>query len=56
MEQELAFTTLASISNNLLKAVYEKKSDVICFWFPPGFAITAYLSPLLSELQKTTIC
>ena len=36
MEQELAFTTLASISNDLLKAVYEKKSDVICNSLPPG--------------------
>ena len=38
MEQELAFTTLASISNNQLKAVYEKKSDVICNSLPLGCA------------------
>ena len=36
MEQELAFTTLAYISNDLLKAVYEKKSDVICNSLPLG--------------------
>ena len=34
-DQELAVPTSAFISTDILEAVYEKKSDVICFSFPP---------------------
>ena len=34
-EKELAFATSAFIITDLLEAVYAKKSDVICFCFPP---------------------
>ena len=35
MGKELAFTTSAFISTDNLETFYAKKSDVICFWFPP---------------------
>ena len=38
MEQELALATLVSFNNDLLEAVYEIKSDVICNSLPPGCA------------------
>ena len=34
-DQELAVPTSAFISTDILEAVYEKKSDVICSSFPP---------------------
>ena len=34
-DQELAVATSAFISTDILEAVYEKKSDVICSCFPP---------------------
>ena len=39
MGKELAFTTSAFISTDNLETFYAKKSDVICFWFPPRCAI-----------------
>ena len=35
MDQELAFTTSAFISSDHLETFNAKKSDVICFQFPP---------------------
>ena len=41
-DQELAVPTSAFISTDILEAVYEKKSDVICSSFPPRCDIISW--------------
>ena len=52
-EKELAFATSAFIITDLLEAVYAKKSDVICFCFPPrcdGYMQIYIFAELLAKL------